>query len=130
MAAYRTREKHEPSESDRETAALRDLLARVKRLRARVALPTLVASLVAVSIGTTAHALGYWSVLGTLSDGRYLVGPATFLIAAVMCSAPVLGPGAAVYVLARARLRRAWQDEHRKNRVADEWLAENVRRFD
>jgi hypothetical protein len=129
MAAYRTREKHEPSESDRETTALHDLLTRMKRLRARIALPTLVASLVAVSVGTTAHALGYWSVLGTLSDGSYFVGPATFFVAAVVSSAPLLGPGAVVYVLARARLRRAWQDEHRKNGVADEWLAENVRRL-
>lgn len=129
MAAYRTREKHEPSESDRETAALHDLLLRMKRLRARIALPTLVASLVAVSIGTSAHATGYWSVLGTLSDGTYFVGTATFLIAAILCSAPVLGPGILVYIIARARLRRAWQHEHRESGVSAEWLAENVRRF-
>ena len=129
MAAYRTREEHEPSESDRETSALHDLLARMKRLRRRSALPTLVASLVAVSIGTWAHAFGYWSVLGTLSDGTYFVGTATFLIAAIVSSAPVLGPGVVIYLLARARLRRAWQEEHRKNGVSNEWLAENVRRF-
>jgi hypothetical protein len=129
MAAYRTREKHEPSESDRETSALHDLVARMKRLRARLALPLLVTSLVTVSIGTTAHALGYWSVLGTLPDGSYFVGTATFLIAAVLCSAPVLGPGVVVYLLARARLRRAWQEEHRRNGVSAEWLAENVSRF-
>jgi hypothetical protein len=129
MAAYRTREKHEPSESDRETSALHDLLWRMKRLRARVALPTLVASLVAVSIATSAHATGYWSVLGTLSDGTYFVGTATFLIAAILRSAPVLGPGIVVYVMARARLRRAWQHQHRENGVSAEWLAENVRRF-
>jgi hypothetical protein len=129
MAAYRTREEQAPSESDRETFALLDLLARMKRVRARVALPTSIASLVAVSAGTTAHALGYWSVLGTLSDGTYFVGAATFLIAAVICSAPVLVPGVAVYLLARARLRRAWHEEHRKNGVSSEWLEENVRRF-
>jgi hypothetical protein len=129
MAAYRTRDKQEPSESDRETSALHDLLARMKRLRRRTALPTLVASLVAVSIGTWAHALGYWSVLGTLSDGSYFVGTATFLIAAIVSSAPVLGPGIAIYLFARARLRRAWQEEHRQNGVSNEWLAKNVRRF-
>jgi len=129
MAAYRTREKHEPSESDRETSALHDLLLRVKRLRTRIALPTLITSLVAVSIGTSAHATGYWSVLGTLTDGTYFVGTVTFWIAAILCSAPVLGPGTVVYVIARARLRRAWQHEHRENGVSSEWLAENVRRF-
>jgi hypothetical protein len=129
MTAYRTREKHEPSESDRETEALRDLLARMKRLRRRVALPTLVASLVVASIGMSAHALGYWSVVGMLSNGTYLIGAVTFLIAAVICSAPVLGPGVAVYLLARMRLRRAWQEQHREKGVSKEWLAENVRRF-
>jgi hypothetical protein len=129
MAAYRTRETHEPSESDRETSALHDLLARTRRLRTRIALPALVVSLVTISMGTTAHALGYWSVLGTLSDGSYFVGTATFLIAAILCSAPVLGPGVAVYLVARARQRRAWREEHRKNGVSDEWLAANVQRF-
>jgi hypothetical protein len=129
MAAYRTREKHEPSESDRETSALHDLLLRMKKLRARIALPTLVASLVAISIGTWAHATGYWSVLGTLPDGTYFVGTPTFLIAAILCCAPALGPGIIVYVIARARLRRAWQHQHRENGVSAAWLAENVRRF-
>lgn len=127
--AYRKGETREPSESDRETSALHDLLARMRRLRARIALPVLVAALVAVSIGTTAHALGYWSVLGTLPDGSYFVGTATFLIAAVLSSAPLLVPGVVIYLVARARLRRAWQEEHRRNGVSDEWLAENVRRF-
>lgn len=127
--AYRSGEKREPSETDRETAALHDLVARMKRLRARVALPTLIAALVAIAIGTTAHALGYWSVLGTLSDGRYFVGPATFLVAAILSGAPMLAPGAMVYVLARARLRRAWLAEHRAHGVSSEWLESNVRRF-
>lgn len=129
MAAYRTREKHEPSESDRETAALVDLLARVKRLRTRVALPTSIAALVAVSIGTTAHASGYWSVLDRLPDGSYFVGTATFLVAAVICSAPFVAPGVALYLLARMRLRHAWMAEHSGNGVSSEWLAENARRF-
>jgi len=100
MTAYRSREKLEPSESDRETDALRDLLARMKRLRTRVALPS-----------------------------RYYLGAATFLIAAVLCSAPVLAPGVMVYLVARAQLRRAWREEHRKKGVSKEWLAENIRRF-
>ena len=129
MAAYRTREEHELSESDGETAALHDLLARVKRLRRRIALPTLVVSLVAVSVGTSAHALGHWSVLGTLPDGSYYVGAATFLIAAVVSCGPVLGPGVVAYIIARALLRRAWQDDHRAKGVSSEWLAENVHRF-
>jgi hypothetical protein len=129
MTAYRTSDKREPSESDRETDALRDLLVRMKRLRTRVALPTLLGALVAISIGTTEHALGYGSVLGTLSDGTYYVGTATFLIAALASSAPLLVPGVLVYLLARARLRRAWQDEHLAKGVSRVWLAENVRRF-
>ena len=120
---------HEPSESDRETSALHDLLARMKQLRARIALPTLITSLVAIAIGTSAHATGYWSVLGRLDDGSYFVGTATFLIAAIICSAPVLGPGGLLYLVARARLRRAWQDEHRAKGVSSEWLAENAGRF-
>jgi len=129
MAAYRTREKQEPSETDRETTALHDLLARMKRLRSRCALPTLVAALLPLSLGTTAHALGYWSVLGRLSDGSYFVSTATFAVAAVLSGAPVLVPGALVYVVARARLRRAWRDAHRANGVSSEWLAENTDRF-
>ena len=129
MAAYRTSDERQPSESDRETEALRDLLVRMKRLRTRVALPVLFGALVAVSIGTTEHALGYWSVLGTLSDGTYYVGTATFLIAAVASSAPLLVPGVAVYLFARARVRRTWQDEHRAKGVSSAWLSENVRRF-
>jgi hypothetical protein len=127
--AYRSGEKREPSESDRETSALHDLVARMKRLRKRIVLPTLIAALVAIAIGTTAHALGYWSVIGTLSDGRYLVGPATFFVAAVVCSAPMLAPGVVIYLVARARLRSAWHAEHRANGVSSEWLEENVRRF-
>ena len=129
MSAYRTRDEPEPSESDRETSALHDLLARMRRLRTRVALPALVMSLVAMSTGTMAHALGYWSVLGRLPDGSYFVSTATFMIAAVLCSAPVLVPSVAVYLLARARLRHAWHREHRTNGVSSEWLADNVRRF-
>lgn len=129
MTAYRTREKREPSETDRETAALLDLLARMKRLRSRVALPTLVAALVAVSLGTTAHAIGWWSVLGTLPDGTYFVGTATFAVAAVISALPAAVPGALVYLVARARLRRAWSDDHRDNGVSNAWLAENVGRF-
>ena len=129
MTAYRTREKHEPSETDRETDALRDLVARMKRLRARIALPILVASLVLASIGMTAHALGYWSVIGALSNGTYYVSAATFAVAALLCTAPLLAPGVALYLLARLRLRRAWQAEHRDKGVSEAWLAENVRRF-
>jgi hypothetical protein len=58
MTAYGTHEKHEPSESDRETAALHDLLLRMKRLRTRSVLPTLVASLVAARAPRERHIRG------------------------------------------------------------------------
>ena len=129
MTAYRKPEERKPSETDLETDALHDLLRRTKHFRRRVALPILVGALVMSWVGMAAHALGYWSVIGTLSDGRYIVSTFTFLIAAVSCAAPILVPGVATYVVLRARLRAAWCDAHRKNGVSAEWLAANSRRL-
>lgn len=129
MTAYRKHEEREPSSTDLETAALHDLLRRMKRFRRRVALPILVVAMVSAWIGMAAHALGYWSVLGATSEGVYVVSAFTFVIAAVICAGPIIVPGVFVYLALRARLRSAWREEHRKNGVAAEWLAESSNRF-
>ena len=126
MKPYR---EHEPSATDLETAALHDMLRRMKRFRRRVALPTIVAAMVAAWLGMTAHALGYWSVLGATSSGVYAMSAFTFLIAAALCAAPIIVPGVAVYVVLRGSLRREWRDEHRGKGVTADWLAENSGRF-
>jgi hypothetical protein len=126
MTAYREQERRA---IDLETAAAHDLLQRIKKHRRRFALPTLIAATVASWIGMAAHALGYWSVLGTTSSGYYLVSGFTLLIAGALCAAPILIPGIVLYVALRAQLRRAWREEHRENGVDDAWLAQNVGRF-
>ncbi len=113
--------KDAPRSTDLETAAIHDLLARMKRLRRRAALPTLIAAACLAWLGATAHALGYWPVFGRLQDGSYFVGTASLLIVASLCGLPVALPGAVLYVVLRGRLRTAWREEYRRMSVADEW---------
>ncbi len=113
---------------DVETAALHDLLARIRRLRRRVALP---AAVVAVALGLTgavAHVTGYWAILGVLEDGTYAVHAVTILFAAGLAASPAAAVGVASYLLLRARLRRAWRDEHVRTLDAA-WIDSTARRF-
>jgi|GEM_PF-5951841 len=124
-----------PRSIDLETTAIRDLLARTKQLRRRVALPTMAASLVAAWLGGAAHALGYWPLLGVSSSGTYLVSAFTLAIAAVLSAAPLLAPGVLAYFVARRRMRAKWSAEYRAQKTADawpdrdEWLARTAQRF-
>ena len=115
--------------NDLETAAVHDLLRQTKQLRRRVALPTLIGATFFAWLGMTAHAVGYWSVIGVLSDGRYLVSAVTFAIAGTLCAAPILAPGVVVYVTLRASLRKSWREEHGRKGVDKDWLAQSSRRF-
>jgi hypothetical protein len=124
-----TYRKHEPRADDLETDALHDLLVRTKHFRRRAALPVLVGGAVAAWIGMTLHCLGYWSVFGALSDGSYFVGAPSILLAGVLGAAPIVAPGVAIYLFLRARLRRAWREEHRRRGVDAAWLEENGARF-
>ena len=114
---------------DLETAAIHDLVGRMKRFRRAVALPILITALLLAWAGMAAHALGYWSVLGTTASGLYVVSAFTFAIAGVLCAAPVIVPGFVIYVILRARVRSAWREEHKRNGVGDEWLVHTSRRF-
>ncbi len=114
---------------DRELDALHDLLARARRVRRQAALPTLLIAAATASIGVSAHVLGYWSVFGVDEDGRYLLGAVTVFAAASLCALPVLLPGAAVYLVLRARTRNTWRIVHARAGVDEQWLAENVKRY-
>ena len=126
MRAYR---EAEARASDLETAALHDLLARVRRLRRRVVLPLAIAGVVVALGGMTVHVAGRWSVLGSLDDGGYYVTAFSLGAAGLLCAAPVVAPGAALYLALRARLRDAWRTAHAARGVPAEFLAENLRRF-
>jgi len=124
---YRTGERRS---IDTETVALRELVARMRRLRARVALPFLVACAIVGQCGILTHALGYWSVFGVGSDGSYFVSGFTIAAAFVLPAAPLAALGWPTYVLFRARLRRAWSDEYGgKHRLSPEWLESTKNRF-
>jgi hypothetical protein len=130
-----TYREHEPRSTDLETAGIHDIVARMKRLRRRVALPLLLAASLLAWLGMSAHAFGYWSVLGASSDGFYGVSGATLALAGVICAAPVMGIGLPLYIALRARLRSAWREEYRSKRTCDawtdreEWLEQTPRRF-
>jgi len=110
-----------PRSTDLETAAIHDMVARMKRLRRRVALPVLIAATVLAWFGATAHAVGYWSLFGASSDGSYLVSGFTLTVAGFLCAAPVVAVGAPLYLALRARLRASWREEYRRKPVSDEW---------
>jgi hypothetical protein len=114
---------------DLEIDALHDLLARIRRVRRRVALPVMLLAAVAVSLGVAAHVLGYWSVFGTDEDGRYLLGAFTVFSAGLLAMLPILVPGTLLYAALRARTRRAWRIAHARAGVAEEWLDANVNRY-
>lgn len=118
-----------PRATDLETAAIYDLLARIKTLRRRVALPLMIAGVVAALFGMGAHVTGRWSILGRLDDGGYYVSGVTILVAAFLSAAPIVAPGAAVYVGLRGRARRSWREAHVANGLSPSFLAENMRRF-
>lgn len=126
MTPYR---KQEPRESDLEIDAIVDQLARIKQLRKRVALPCIIAALIATWFGMAAHATGRWSVLGTTPDGTYFVNAVTLGIAAATCAAPIAVPGVAVYIVLRARLRRSWREDHAAKGVSASFLEESSGRF-
>ena len=134
-APYREHEATAPRSTEVETASIHDLLARIRRVRRRVALPTLIASAILAWIGGTAHVTGYWSLLGRLSDGSYYVSTATMIVAAALSAAPVASLGVLLYLATRARMRQAWLDEYRHKEVSDdwpdreEWLQRTSRRF-
>ena len=114
---------------DLEIDALHDLLARIRRVRRRVALPVLSVALVALAIGVSAHVLGYWSVFGTDEDGRYWLGAFTIFTAGLLAALPIVVPGELLYVAMRARTRRTWQIAHARAGVGDEWLNANMNRY-
>jgi hypothetical protein len=119
--AYRDRKEEAPRSTDVETASIHDLLARIKRVRRRVALPALIASAVLAWLGGTLHVMGHWSLFGRLPDGGYYVSTPTMILAAALAAAPVASLGAALYLVMRGRMRRAWLDEYRRMEVSDEW---------
>jgi nitric oxide reductase large subunit len=119
--AYRDRRDEAPRSTDVETASIHDLLARIKRVRRRVALPALIASAILAWLGGTLHVTGHWSLFGRLPDGGYYVSTATMILAAALSAAPVASLGAALYLAMRARMREAWLDEYRRKAVSDEW---------
>jgi hypothetical protein len=132
MSAYR---EDAPRATDLETTSIHDLRNRITRLRKRVALPVMIASVALASAGATMHVTGHWSVLGALPDGSYYVNAFTMAVAAALVGGPVAALGALVYVMKRASLRHAWREQYRKEKVADEWpdreefLARTMKRF-
>jgi hypothetical protein len=114
---------------DLELDALHDLLARIRRVRRRVALPVMSGALVAIVLGVAAHLGGLWSIFGTDEEGRYLVGVATIFVAGGLCALPVVVPGVLLYLAFRARTRRTWVTAHGRAGVSAEWLAANVNRY-
>jgi hypothetical protein len=119
-----------PSVIDAETAAIRDLVARMRGLRRRVALPFVAAAVIPGHLGILLHVTGHWSVLGVLPDGTYLVHPVTILLAFAILACPFVAMGVPVYLFLRAQLRRSWREQHlRQHGLADHWLDATTRRF-
>ena len=118
-----------PSTIELETEAIVDLVAQMRRLRRRAALPFLVGAAAAGNLGLVAHAAGYWSVLGTLLDGEYVVSKVTLMLAFLVPFAPILVLGVPVYGVMRAHTRRQWREEHRSRGLAEEWLTSTQERF-
>jgi ABC-type spermidine/putrescine transport system permease subunit II len=118
-----------PSLLDLETDAIADLGASIRRLRRRVLLPALAAYVVAGHLAVIAHVLGYFSLLGRLHDGSYVVTNFTVFLALLAPLLPVVGPASIVYLALRARMRDAWVREHVARGLPREAAERNVARF-
>jgi zinc transporter ZupT len=135
MTPYRKLAREKPRATDVETAAIVELVLRMKRLRRRAALPVVLLSGGAAWLGGTAHALGYWTLLEARADGWYYVTAASLVVSAVLAALPIALPGAVLYLVLRGRLRKAWRDEARRQEVEgawpdrDEWLERTPLRF-
>ena len=68
-------------------------------------------------------------MVGADADGGYYVSAFTLVVAGVECAAPVVVPGLLLYLVLRARLRRAWREAHAAKGVSATFFAENLRRF-
>ncbi len=114
---------------DLETDAIVDLRARIQRLRARTVLPALVVYFVAAPVAVLAHVFGFWAILGRLDDGSYYLSNITILMAMLTPLPIVVGPAGLVYLVLRARARRAWAREHLGRGLPREAVEQNVARF-
>ena len=119
----------ERSTFDLETEAIVDLVARMRHLRRRVALPFLVVAAAFSNLGAAAHATGYWAVLGVLPDNTYVVNKLTVLLAFLLPILPVAIFGVPVYAALRSRTRRAWREEQGEHGLSAEWLSTTSARF-
>ena len=119
----------ERSTLDLETDAIVDLVARMRHLRRRVALPFVVVAAAFSNLGAAAHATGYWAVLGVLPDNTYVVNKLTVILAFLLPILPVAIFGVPVYAALRSRTRRAWREEHGEHGLSAEWLSTTSARF-
>lgn len=118
-----------PSRFDIETQAIADLVTRMRQMRRRVVLPFLVTGIIIGNAGIAAHAMGYWSVIGTLPDNTYFINWLTVALAFFLSVSPLLATGIPMYLLQRARTRRLWSQEYLGRGVSDEWLSNTQNRF-
>jgi hypothetical protein len=113
---------------DLETDAIVDLRARVRRLRSRAILPSLVAYLVAAHVAVAAHMLGYWSIAGRLEDGSYFISKITLLLALLLPLPVVVGPACLVYLVLRGQARRTWARQYLTRGLPPEVVQRHIAR--
>jgi hypothetical protein len=112
-----------------ETEAISDLVERMRQLRRKVVLPFVIAAVIVGHLGIAAHVFGYWSIFGIIHDHRYPVNFLTISAAFFLPSGPMIGLGIATYIRMRARIRQQWQEIHRAQGLATEWLNSTTDRF-
>lgn len=119
----------EKSTFELETDALVDLVARMRAMRKRVALPFLVVGAAVANLGAAAHATGFWPIFGVLPDNTYHVNKVTVVLSFVIPLLPVLALGLPVYLIFRERTRRAWRSEYGARGLEEAWLRSTPQRF-